>query len=98
MLNYILGVKDNECVVHQDKIYNRYLLVSAAHAALIHKSKNLLARNQENVSEWGFAYTHELLFITKRVGINKAKTIIIERQLDIAVNSSVGVKRQSLYT
>jgi hypothetical protein len=28
----------------------------------------------------------------------KANTIIIERQLDIAVNSSVGVKRQSIYT
>ena len=38
-------------VVHQDKLYNWYLLLSAAHAALIHESKNLLARNQENVSE-----------------------------------------------
>jgi hypothetical protein len=60
-------------VVHQDKLYNRYLLFSVAHAALIHESKNLLARNQENVSEWGFAYIYELLFLTKRVGILQSK-------------------------
>jgi hypothetical protein len=72
------------------------LLFTAANEALIHKSKNLLARYQENVSEWDFAYTHELLFLAERVG--KANTIIIERQLEIAVNRSVGVKHQSLYT
>ena len=60
-------------VVHQDQLYNWYLLFSAAHAALIHESKNLLARNQENVSEWGFTYTYELLFLTKRVGILQRK-------------------------
>ena len=39
-------------VVHQDKLYNWYLLFSAAHAALLHKNKNLLASYQENASEW----------------------------------------------
>ena len=41
--------------------------------ALIHKSKNLLASYQENASEWGFAYTQELLFLPKRVGILQSK-------------------------
>jgi len=50
-------------VVHQDKLCNWYLLFFSAHAALMHKSKKVLARNQENRSEWGFAYTNELLFL-----------------------------------
>jgi len=58
-------------VVHQEKLYN--LLFSAAHAALIHTNKTLLAPYQENASEWDFAYTHELLFLTKRVGILQSK-------------------------
>jgi hypothetical protein len=45
------------------------MLDETKHAALIHKSKSLLARNQENRSEWGFAYTHELLILTKHVVI-----------------------------
>jgi hypothetical protein len=35
---------------------------SAKHAALRKKSKNYLARNQNNVSEWSDMSTHELLF------------------------------------
>jgi hypothetical protein len=35
---------------------------SAKHAALRRKSKDLLAPNQENVSEWGDIYIHGLLF------------------------------------
>jgi hypothetical protein len=35
---------------------------SAKHAALRKKSKDWLARNQNNVSEWSDMSTHELLF------------------------------------
>ena len=35
---------------------------SAKHAALKRKSKDWLARNQNNVSEWSDMSTHELLF------------------------------------
>ena len=35
---------------------------SAKHAALRRKSKDWLARNQNNVSEWGDVSTRELLF------------------------------------
>jgi hypothetical protein len=35
---------------------------SAKHAALRKKSKDYLARNQNNVSEWSDMSTHELLF------------------------------------
>ena len=35
---------------------------SAKHAALRRKSKDWLARNQENVSEWGDMSIHGLLF------------------------------------
>jgi hypothetical protein len=35
---------------------------SAKHAALRRKSKDWLARNQNNISEWGDASTQELLF------------------------------------
>ena len=35
---------------------------SAKHAALRRKSKDWLARNQENVSEWGNMSIHGLLF------------------------------------
>ena len=35
---------------------------SAKHAALKRKSKDWLARNQENVSEWGDMSIHGLLF------------------------------------
>ena len=35
---------------------------SAKHAALRRKSKDWLARNQENVSEWGDMFIHRLLF------------------------------------
>jgi hypothetical protein len=36
--------------------------VSAKHAALRRKSKDWLARNQDNVSEWGDMSIRELLF------------------------------------
>ena len=35
---------------------------SVKHAALRRKSKDLLARNQDNVSEWSDMSTHGLLF------------------------------------
>ena len=35
---------------------------SAKHAALKRKSKDWLARNQNNVSEWSGVFTHGLLF------------------------------------
>jgi hypothetical protein len=35
---------------------------SAKHAAVRRKSKNRLARNQDNVSEWGDMSVHGLLF------------------------------------
>jgi hypothetical protein len=35
---------------------------SAKHAALRRKSKDWLARNQDNVSEWGDMSIHRLLF------------------------------------
>jgi hypothetical protein len=35
---------------------------SAKHAALRRKSKDCLARNQDNVSEWGDMSVHGLLF------------------------------------
>jgi predicted LPLAT superfamily acyltransferase len=35
---------------------------SAKNAALRRKSKDWLARNRDNVSEWGDMYTHGLLF------------------------------------
>ena len=35
----------------------------AKHAAILRKSKDLLARNQNNVSEWGDMFTRELLFM-----------------------------------
>jgi len=35
---------------------------SAKHAELRRKSKNWLARNQDNVSKWGDISTHRLLF------------------------------------
>ena len=35
---------------------------SAKHAALKRKSKDCLARNQDNVSEWGDMSVHGLLF------------------------------------
>ena len=35
---------------------------SVKHAALRRKSKDWLARNQENVSEWGDMFIHRLLF------------------------------------
>jgi len=35
---------------------------STKHAALKRKSKDWLARNQDNVSEWGDMYFHRLLF------------------------------------
>jgi hypothetical protein len=36
--------------------------LSAKHAALRRKSKDWLARNQDNVSEWGDMSIHGLLF------------------------------------
>ena len=36
---------------------------SAKHATLWGKSKNWLAWNQDNVSEWGDMFTHGLLFL-----------------------------------
>jgi len=35
---------------------------SAKHEALMRKSKDWLARNQDNVSEWGDMFIHGLLF------------------------------------
>ena len=40
--------------------------LSAKHTALGRKSKDWLARNQNNVSEWGDMYIHELLFRSVR--------------------------------
>jgi hypothetical protein len=85
-------------VVHQDKLYNWYLLFSAAHAALIHKNRNLLASYQENASEWASHIHKNCCFHLSVLVYYKANTIIIDRQLEIAVNSSVGVKHQSFYT
>jgi hypothetical protein len=45
----------------QTKDYNWYLLFSAKHAALRSKSIDWLARNQNNVSEWGNMSTRGLL-------------------------------------
>jgi hypothetical protein len=36
--------------------------IKLAHAALRRKSKDWLARNQDNLSEWGDMSIHELLF------------------------------------
>jgi len=37
------------------------------------KSKNLLPRNQVNVSKWGDMYSRVLLFLTMRVGLLQNK-------------------------
>ena len=46
---------------HQTKDY-KICCFSAKHAALRRKSKDWLARNQTNVSEWSDMLTHGLLF------------------------------------
>ena len=61
--------------------YNWYLVFSAKHAALRRKSKYWLARNQDNVSEWGDISIDALLFqwastikknTSKRVGLEQS--------------------------
>jgi hypothetical protein len=60
------------------KIIKRYFVAyNAKHVELIRKSKDWLARNQDNVSEWSDMYIRGLLFPlantmqkkTKRVGL-----------------------------
>ena len=48
--------------------------LSAKHAVLRRKSKDQLARNQNNVSEWGDMSIHGLLFVwasTKKIQLNE---------------------------
>ena len=44
------------------KVYPQFLDMSAKQATLRRKSKDWLARNQNNVSEWSDMSTHGLLF------------------------------------
>jgi hypothetical protein len=59
-----------------------FVAYDAMHADLRRKSKDWLARNQDNVSEWSNMYIRGLLFQlantirkkTKRVGLEKRRT------------------------
>ena len=64
---------------------------SAKHTALRRKSKDWLARNQNNVSEWSDMTIHRLLFQwastlknpAQHVGLNKADLIIISLKINL---------------
>ena len=52
---------------------------SVKHAALKSKTKDWLARNQDNVSEWSDMSTHRLLKPTKRVVLVQSRPHLVEK-------------------
>jgi hypothetical protein len=63
VLNYILGVTDNQYGSSSRQTMQLVFAVLLCTRSTNASEQKMLARNQENRSEWGFAYTNELLFL-----------------------------------